>query len=284
MGILDAVPNSWGLKFECEGAAVTDTLVGPNSINYVANAYYFLITFVALPKKSTALNSDQVITNFIPAGQLEIVPQGAELFSQWWYPKHSLLIAIKEDRIQKLATHEDAGSFTELQLPKIGIIDHRSLAIAKRIRNELILKPFCYQASIDLLITLFSIYILRTYTSLNKKITPKVTGGLSARNRKRVLEFIYAHLSEKLTLERLASISDLSPSYFAHAFFQSLGQTPHEFIVAARLHAARELILTSKVPFGKISQSTGFANSSHMSAVIKKTWGKSPSIIRQLGG
>jgi AraC family transcriptional regulator len=274
------VPNSWGRKFECNGAAVTNTLTGPNSIHLTTNAHFFLIMFSAQPERSISINSDRSVIGVAPVGCIEIVPNGSELFSRWLHYKHNLLIAISEDRLQELANRELGTSFIEFHLPKLGVVDAQALAIATQIRNELMLTPLCYQESIESLLTLFGIHVIRNYTALNRKPVSKVRGGLTPSTRKRVIDYIHANLSRTLTIDKLAAIADLSPSYFARAFQQSLAQTPHEFIVTARLHAAKNMVLNSNVPFREISVTAGFSSNSHMTSLMKKVWGQTPSQIR----
>ncbi|AHG65386.1 AraC family transcriptional regulator [Advenella mimigardefordensis] len=282
MGILDAVPDSWGRKYECDGAAVANSLVDPTSIHFTTKAYFFLIMLSAQPDRAIAINSDRPVIGLAPAGCIEIVPESSELFSRWRHTKHSLLIAMTEQHLLNLTNLEWGDSLREFRLPKLGVVDEKALAIASEIRTELICAPFGYEACIDSLLTLFGIHVLRTYTSLNNQARQKekIAGGLTPVARKRVLDYIHAHLSEKLAIETLAVVAGLSPSYFTRAFRQSMGQSPHEFIVATRLQAARRMIMTSSAPLSEISKINGFSSNSHMTALMKKTWGQNPTQIR----
>ncbi len=282
MGILESVPDSWGRKFECDGAAVTNSQVGPTSIHFTTKAYFFLIMFSAQPERAIAINSDRPAIGLAPAGCLEIVPENSDLFSRWRYTKDSLLIAMTERRLLNLTNREWGESLGEFHLPRLGMVDEKALAIASEIRNELACAQFGHETCIESMLTLFGIHVLRTYTTLNNRQPQKVkiTGGLTPVARKRVLDYIHAHLSEKLAIETLAVVAGLSPSYFTRAFRQSLGQSPHEFIIATRLRAARGMILTSSTPLREISRLTGFSSNSHMTAIMKKAWGQNPSQIR----
>ena len=285
-GILDSVPDSWGRKFEGDGAAVTNSYVEATAVHFTTKAYFFLIMLTAQPARTIAINSDRREVNVAPAGCLEIVPERSELFSQWQYTKHSMLIALTERRLLGLTHREWGENIPEFHLPRLGVVDKKAMAIASEIRKELITSSFFREESIEALLTFFGIHVLRTYSSLatNRLKKQKFTGGLTTTARKRVVDYVYAHLSEKLTVEKLASIAELSPSYFTRAFRQSLGQSPHEFIIMARLHAARRMILTSHMPLGEISRITGFYSNSHMTASMKRTWGQNPTQIRYLDG
>ncbi len=80
-GILDSVPDSWGRKFEGDGAAVTSSNVAPTTIQFTTKAYYFPIMLAAQPERTIAINSDRRTISVAPAGCIEIVSEHSELFS-----------------------------------------------------------------------------------------------------------------------------------------------------------------------------------------------------------
>lgn len=282
MSILESIPEHWGYRFESAGAAIADAQVDPASIHLKTKAYFFLIMLCAQPERTLAINSDRRLTGFAPTGSIEIVPQDSELFSTWRHTKHTMLIAMTEKRLLQLSGREWGEDPGEFHLPRLGVVDEKALAIAAEMRNELVCASFGYEECLESLLTLFGIHVLRTYTSLNKRPAHDlpVTGGLSPMVRSRVIEYIHTHLSRKITIETLASIAELSPSHFARAFRQSLGQTPHEFVITTRLQLAKKMIQTSSTSLYEISQLTGFSSNSHMSASMKKAWGQNPSQIR----
>lgn len=274
------IPEEWGRKFECDGAAVTNSWAGPSSVYFTTKAYFFLIMLSVQPERTIAINSDRSMIGFAPSGCIEIVPENSELFSRWRHTKHSMLIALTEKRLLNLTDKEWGESLPEFFLPKLGVVDQKALDIASLIRQELLCDGLGREESLESLITFFGIHVLRTYTSLSTKQDRNSGGGLTPAARKRVIDFIHANLSEKLTIEKLASIAELSPSYFARAFRQSFGQTPHELVLTTRLQTARNMILASNVSLAEISQATGFSSNSHMSTAMKRVWGESPRQIR----
>ena len=73
--------------------------------------------------------------------------------------------------------------------------------------------------------------------------TPKARGGLSPGVLRRLRAHVDAHLETKSDLADLAKMANLSRCYFARAFKQSTGTTPHRYISAssARKSAADAL-------------------------------------------
>jgi len=56
------------------------------------------------------------------------------------------------------------------------------------------------------------------------------------------------HLQENIALEVLAEIAQLSVHHFARAFCQSLGISPHNYIVQRRVEHAQQLLRNTDLP------------------------------------
>lgn len=279
--ILSNIPSSWGPKLELGQQAVGSTSTGPDTIQYKANAHYLVVLFTAQPNREMALNSDQRICGFAPIGSLEIVPAQSDVFARWTVPKENLLVGMTETRLQHLAGTEHGRDHFELHPPKLGGVDTKALHIAQRIRAELESGDIASHESIDSWLTLLGVHVLRTHSSLSNQDSGPPSGGLSVRAWRRINEYILENLGSKLTLDTLAAVAQLSPSHFARAFRETVGQAPHQYILSARLNLARRLILESRLPFNEIARHAGFSNNSHMTALIRRTWGITPTHMRR---
>lgn len=278
--LLNNVPSSWGRKLELQQHAVAFTTTGPNSVQYRANAHYVVVHFCSQNNRELALNSDRRICGLAPIGSLEIIPAQSEVFARWRAPKENILVAITEHRLRHLAGIEHNRDDFELHTPKLGFVDPIALDITRKISAELNAAELGSEESIESWMTLLSIHLLRNHSSLKRNITAPRCAGLSARTWKLVNDYILAHLGSKLTLETLAKVAQLSPSHFARAFRETTGQSPHQYIVSARLNCARQLIVGTRQPFHDIAKFSGFSNNSHMTALIRRNWNVTPTRMR----
>jgi len=57
-----------------------------------------------------------------------------------------------------------------------------------------------------------------------------------------VTEYVDAELPGTLTLDRLGRVAGVSPFHFAHAFKATTGLSPHQFVMARRMHRATLLL------------------------------------------
>lgn len=279
--MLSGIPNEWGPKFECNGGAVTRTHTGPNSIRFVAPAHMALIMFTAQPHRQIALNSDKKFVGIAPVGAIEIVPAQSELYAHWATEKQNLLVAVDPGRLKRLAGMEFDKEAFELHPPKLGIVDAQAHALARCMKSEVENIDIGYEESLDALVTLFATHLLRNYSSLRGRSQRQFNGGLLVATWRRITEYINGNLAETLTLERLASIANLSPSHFARAFRQTSGQSPHQYVISTRLAHARQLITGTDKPLSEVAKISGFSNNSHMTALMKRAYGTTPSDVRR---
>lgn len=103
------------------------------------------------------------------------------------------------------------------------------------------------------------------------------SGALSAvQLKRRVLEYIDAHLGDPLTIETLASHATCSPTHFARAFKSAMGLAPHKYVMRRRLERAQQLILR-QVALAELALTLGFADQSHFTKAFTAAFGLTPS-------
>ena len=113
---------------------------------------------------------------------------------------------------------------------------------------------------------------------------PVARGGLSGWQRKKVADFIEAHLGEKLPLLLLAGLANLSPFHFARAFKVSFGLPPHRYHAARRIARAKALLAQPEPSITEIARALGFAETSSFSTAFRKGAGMAPSEYRKRVG
>jgi len=77
----------------------------------------------------------------------------------------------------------------------------------------------------------------------------------------------------------LAKVSYRSPFHFTRMFAQSVGMTPHQYVVRLRLQRALELMRQGRMGLAHIAACTGFSDQAHMSRWFKRVYGISPSQV-----
>ena len=97
----------------------------------------------------------------------------------------------------------------------------------------------------------------------------------------RIDHFIRQHIADDLRVADLAQLACLSEAHFSDCFRAQTGLSPWQYVKRQRLHAARQLILQSRLPLTDIAIQTGFANQSALSHAFRRSYGVSPRKLRQ---
>ncbi|WP_157017877.1 helix-turn-helix domain-containing protein [Mesorhizobium xinjiangense] len=279
--LLSNVPDEWGPKVETASGAATRTLTGPNSIGFNAPSHMALVMLTPQPGREVALNSDKPSQFLAPVGTLEIVPCNADIFARWKVPKENLLLALAPEQLGKLAGLEFERNDFEFRPPSVGHVDEKALLLAHLVKDEIQKGEALNRVYMDSLLTVFSTYLLRNYSTFQDRPASRYRGGLSPKRWRDVQDYIKANIGEQLPVERLALLAGLSPSHFLRAFKKTAGQSPHQYILTARLERAEHLVVTTDLPLSRIAGMAGFANHSHLTASMRRHKFTTPSALRR---
>ena len=112
-------------------------------------------------------------------------------------------------------------------------------------------------------------------------VNEQARGGLPPGVLRRVRAHVDANLESNIDLADLAAVANLSRCHFARAFKQSVGATPHDYLVQRRLERAQELLADTEMPLAEIALATGFSDQSHFSRRFREHLNASPSAFRR---
>jgi AraC family transcriptional regulator len=101
-------------------------------------------------------------------------------------------------------------------------------------------------------------------------------GGLPRAKLVRALEYIQDQLDTDLTVSGIAQAVGMSPYHFTRLFKESTGQSPHQYVVDARVRKAKELLTTGKFTISEAASHLGFADQSHLTRHFKRVFGLPP--------
>lgn len=129
------------------------------------------------------------------------------------------------------------------------------------------------------LMTALAARLVKQYS--NSRILPcDYKGGLSKVRLCLILEYIDEHLSEDLSLERLAAICCLSQFHFCRLFKQSIGVSPYQYLIQQRVERAKQLLLQKRLSVAEVAQTVGFNEQSQLTRHMKRVTGLTPMQLR----
>jgi AraC-like DNA-binding protein len=155
--------------------------------------------------------------------------------------------------------------------------------------------PHTAERSLDKIYSMFHDAKKASEASISKHLTAVLTEFLLAEDAsagdsqesgatERILAYITENVSQPLTLEHLAQKAALSPFYFTRVFKKETGYTPHEYLIHARVNAAKYYLKTSDMPVKEVSIHCGFASECTFCTTFKKLVGTTPLLYRRHEG
>jgi AraC family transcriptional regulator len=111
--------------------------------------------------------------------------------------------------------------------------------------------------------------------------SPVSRGGLASWQMRIVTQHIEEHVSEQISLAKLAKLSRLSQAHFCRAFKQSFGVPPHEYHVRRRIEKAKALLAEREASVTDVGFTMGYSHTSSFSVAFRKITGRSPREFRR---
>lgn len=97
-----------------------------------------------------------------------------------------------------------------------------------------------------------------------------------------VLQFIEENFRMNISLDTLASLSGLTPTYFSDLFEQVIGVRPVEFINRRRIERAQLLLASTRLTVQEIADQVGINSPAYFSRLFRRIAGISPRRYRKL--
>ncbi|MBO3276505.1 AraC family transcriptional regulator [Pseudomonas schmalbachii] len=97
----------------------------------------------------------------------------------------------------------------------------------------------------------------------------------------RIDAHILDNLARRITVAELAQVACLSPSHFHAQFKDSVGLTPHQYLLKLRLDSAARLLRESDLPLVRVAGECGFSSQSALTTAMRRYLGLTPKSLRR---
>lgn len=98
-----------------------------------------------------------------------------------------------------------------------------------------------------------------------------------------VKTYIYENYDKEISVDYLADMVYMAPSYLSHIFKKETGQNLSKFIKAYRMERAKEMLETTHNKIVNISYAVGYPNVSYFCQSFREYFGVSPQKYRDQG-
>jgi len=123
------------------------------------------------------------------------------------------------------------------------------------------------------------IHLLRHYSTLTQPIA--LPDSRFTRNQlQQAIDYIHTYLNRDLSLAELASVVNISPTYFASLFKKTMGISPHQYVIQQRIERAKVMLMKTDLAIADIALQVGFSSQSHLTQQFKRVTGMTPKQVR----
>jgi AraC family transcriptional regulator len=211
-------------------------------------------------------------------GTIFLLPRGTVDEVNWAGPTHRVAVAI-HPRLLTGALDETAHQPDVELTERWDLVDRHISALVSEMTNDLGDNSPAGTIYGESLANALAVYLVKCYSV--RRIAPAFCkGGLSPYRLKRVLDYIGDNLETNMSLSDLAMIAGMSPHYFCELFKQSVGRSPHNYVLVQRLERAKQLLRGPHSSIIEIGLDVGFQNPSHFARMFRRLEGTTPSRFR----
>jgi AraC family transcriptional regulator len=216
----------------------------------------------------------------VEPGAACVLPAGVPFVSRCNEPYHLAILAISPGRLHEAAARRPGGG-TAL-LPARGVHDPVLGALLRALCGQLRSGSAGGAHARWLLDTLLTWLLHEHGTTAAAYADPWAAGGLSAATARRVTAYVDAHLDDPgLTVRALATVAGLSAFHFQRCFKQTLGTSPHAYVLERRIARSKGLLTTTEASIGDVSARCGFADQSSFARAFHRITGLTPRAWRK---
>ncbi|NHL29858.1 response regulator, partial [Clostridium botulinum] len=143
--------------------------------------------------------------------------------------------------------------------------------------NDYILKPIKPSELIDAINNIFVNLKINKDTYVEKSVNELKEVPIKA-----AIEYIQNNFDEKVSLEQMASICNLSPCYFSKVFKKAVGVNFVSYVNDTKINKAKELLENTDIPVLNVALDLGFDDCGYFIRVFKKSQGVTPKKYREV--
>lgn len=219
-------------------------------------------------------------TGLYRRGDFTLIPADLPFFARWQGTEYCLQIQLHDRFLRSVAQETLTRNRDRLSLiPTFQTQNGQIEAIATLLLAELQQGQLGGALYVDSLANVLAVQLLHNFGSIQAPL-PHYEGGLSPHHLNRVLDYVDAHLTQDMKLKDLAQLLSMSPFHFSRLFKQSMGVSPHQYVIQQRVERAKRLLKQRDRAIIDIALECGFNSHSHLSKQFRQVTGMTPKAYR----
>jgi len=156
-------------------------------------------------------------------------------------------------------------------------------AICRQVVREMANPDRCARVMLDALAHALAIRLLRAHSNISRSsmLAPKGTANPRDWRLRLAIDYLEAHVAEDVGLQEIADAAGLSITHLTTLFRDGTGEPPHRYLMRRRFERACEMLANPCVSISDVAHLCGFANSGHLTTVVRKRLDMTPTEFRR---
>jgi AraC family transcriptional regulator len=212
--------------------------------------------------------------DFMVTGAVALCPMHVPQAIRWDRDVHILSLNLEHELLSRNAVEVFNREQFEL-IPHLIIHDTLIYQIGLGLKTQLQISGASSRLYAESAATFLAVHLLQTY-STQKFSIQEYEGGLSKQKLKQAIAYIQEHLAQEISLNAVADELGISRYYFCRLFRQSMGLSPHQYMIQQRVERAKQLLHRGGMSLVEVAIASGFTHQSHFHRHFKRLTGVTP--------
>jgi AraC family transcriptional regulator len=213
-------------------------------------------------------------------GHFSLLSRSAESHWHWTEDIEVSHVYLTEALMCRVASDMLGKTVADVQLHDVlrgadPIVSH----IASEVTREAMQQNIGGALYVEALSVQLAVHLLRTYATCNFK-TPSDAGRLSAREMKRLEDYVDSHLHCTITLEDMAHALGMGVWTLNRHLRRTLNASAYAFVIERRLLRAQQLLRAGDLSLKEVAAAAGFSDQAHMTRLFRAKLGMTPGVFR----
>ncbi len=261
-----------------ENILVEECSLPPGEVKHLSLAEHAICLGLATrPYYLQQVMGDRRYVSLYNKGDITIAPAQTTYSYKWWDGyDHYLLMRIASDFMQKVAIEAVEVDPNQIELlPEFRVRNPQIEQIGTMLHFELMNGGLAGRLYVESLTNVLAVHLLRNYATTKPRIA-LYNGGLSDRQLLIVTDYINDHLAEDIKLSDLSQLLGMSQFHFSRLFKQSMGISPHQYVIKQRIERAKLLLKQAELSVVEVALQCGFNSHSHLGKHFRQLTGMTP--------
>lgn len=242
------------------------------------------VLLIPLPARPAALQLHRAgrsaALELLP-GMLALAAAGSGVHWRAERPLRAMLIQIEPAVLSDFVEGQMHGALAADRLDDRPLLHDPELSgIAQQMARVIVGQQIGADVVLAALASVFMVVWARNHGLVRRRLAGPA-GRLSSPQLRRLEAYVEANLAGRILRSDLANAAGTSLSGLIRGLREGMGMTPAEFVMHARLRAAREMMQDPSASLKTIAADCGFADHAHLSRSFKTRYGVTPKAFRQ---